>query len=207
MVKFAIAFLLSIATCGVAHADMSPAEFFARDKARNWTGSLGSGSYGAMPTSIPKAGTRAAFIPRGREHVARIVVAHAQKRLGSRWAADALAIAKIENNFRCATPGPRVRSHGGDRAQGPMQVMPRSARALGLDPARLSECEYGVMAGIAHMERCIASGVQTSQQMKACHVAGWAGWRKQLARRAEAYKQSYIRQGMRYRVQLAALAL
>ena len=184
-----IAATLLIAT--PALAEMSAAEFFARDQSRNWTGPLVNETrtpYGTLPKT---------YVPRDREYVARIVEREARARLGSQWTSTALKLTKLESGFRCNAQGPRVRSHGGDRAQGALQVMPRTARAMGLDPRRLTECEYGIRAGILHMERCIAAGVRTHAQMSACHVAGWGGWNKRLATRPEQYKQKYIRMAMR----------
>ena len=64
-------------------------------------------------------------------------------------------------------------------------------------PFGTTECEYGIAAGIMHMQRCVAAGVRTHAQMSACHVAGWGGWQRRLASRAERYKQQYIRMAMR----------
>jgi hypothetical protein len=33
----------------------------------------------------------------------------------------------------------------------------------------------------------------THRQMSACHVAGWGGWNKKLNKKAERYKQQYIK--------------
>ena len=185
------AFCGSLALVHAASAEMSSAEFFARDRSQNWTGALVNdvrNPYGKLPKT---------YIPADRQYVARIVERHARMKLGQQWVSSAIKIAKIENNFRCSTPGPRVRSHGGDRAQGAMQVMPRTARAMGYDPSRLHECDYGIAAGIEHMRRCIASGVRTHAQMAACHVAGFGGWNKRLARKPEIYKLQYVRLAMR----------
>lgn len=174
-----------------AAAEMSAAEFFQRDRANQWTGPLVNeihSPYGTLPKT---------YVPADRQYVARIVERHARMRLGERWVSTALRLTRLESGFRCGAQGARVRSHGGDRAQGALQVMPRTARAMGLDPRRLTECEYGIAAGIAHMERCIASGVRTHAQMSACHVAGWGGWNKRLATRPEQYKQKYIRMAMK----------
>lgn len=178
-------------TVSDAAAEMSAGEYFTRERNSQWTGALVNevrSPYGALPKT---------YVPRDRQMVARIVERQAQARLGAHWAPTAIKIAKIENNFRCATPGVPVRSHGGDRAQGAMQVMPRTARAMGFDPRRLHECEYGIAAGIEHMRRCIAAGVRTHAQMAACHISGWAGWNRRLARKPEQYKQHYIRLAMR----------
>lgn len=116
-----------------------------------------------------------------------------REELGEKWVPTALKLAKIESNYRCNIDGPRT-AHG--RAHGVFQLIDGSARALGFDPKRLHECDYGIRAGIAHMKKCIDAGVATHNQMSACHVAGWAGWNMKLARRSERYKQKYIRMAM-----------
>lgn len=170
-----------------AWADVSHAEFFARDRAHNWTGPLVNETrnpYGTLPRHMPEK----------KEAVARIVAREAQARLGSQWVNTALKLAKIESSYNCGAVGPRTR-HG--HARGVLQVLPSSARALGYDPNRLNECEYGARVGIAHMEACVRSGVVNHAQMAACHVAGVGGWRRKLAYRPERYKQAYIRLAMR----------
>ena len=170
-----------------AFADMTAAEFFSRDKANSWTGPL-------VNTVASPYGTLPKHMPAKKEAVARIVAREAQARLGSQWVNTALKLAKIESSYNCAAVGPRTR-HG--HARGVLQVLPSSARALGFDPARLNDCDYGARVGVAHMEACIRAGVRTHAQMAACHVAGVGGWNKRLARRPETYKQHYIRLAMR----------
>lgn len=185
--KYAFIVLAATAICSTpALADMSAGEFFARDKANNWEKPLHDPAYGTLST--------AAFVPASRQKVAELIVWHTSKELGARWQPTALKLAKIESGFNCNALGPKTR-HG--RAEGIFQVMPKSAVAMGIDPKRLRECEYGVRAGIEHMKRCIASGVRTHRDMAACHVAGWGGWNKRLARKSEKYKQQYIRLAMR----------
>lgn len=132
-------------------------------------------------------------VPSNKRAVANKVEQIARDELGSRWVNSALKLAKIESSYVCHATGPKT-SHG--RAQGVLQVLPGSARALGYDPSRLRECDYGIRVGVAHMKRCIESGVTTEREMAACHVAGWRGWNVKLARRAEKYKQHYIRLAM-----------
>jgi hypothetical protein len=71
--------------------------------------------------------------------------------------------------------------------------MPGSARALGYDPRRLNECQYGIAAGVAHLKKCLEYGARTHAQMASCHVSGWHGFNRKLNRRAEIYRQKYIR--------------
>lgn len=183
--KKVIGLILALsASPAFASSDMSSAEFFARDKENNWTGSL-RGDFGPSDTISVSAPSS-----EKKQAVAKIVARQAASRLGSKWVPTALKLAKIESSYNCGAVGPRTR-HG--RAMGTLQVLPGSARALGYDPSRLRECEYGIAAGVAHMESCLAAGVQTHRQMAACHVAGVAGWNRRLARRSESYKQHYIR--------------
>jgi hypothetical protein len=188
MKKAIIAATLLIAT--PALADMNAAEFFQRDRSGQWTGPLVNkvaSPYGTLPKQMSAK----------RQEVARIVAREAQARLGPQWVDSALKLAKIESSYNCAALGPRVASHGGDRARGPMQVMPRTARAMGLDPERLTECEYGVRAGVQYMAKCIETGVRTHAQMASCFVSGHAGWQRKLHARAEKYRREYIRLAMR----------
>lgn len=154
--------------------DDNAAAFFAKDAAY-WSKGLKAPEAGAAPS---------------RQGVAAQVERIARDELGSRWVNSALKLAKIESSYVCQATGPKT-SHG--RAQGVLQVLPGSARALGYDPGRLRECDYGIRVGVAHMKRCIESGVTTEREMAACHVAGWRGWNVKLARRSERYKQHYIR--------------
>lgn len=122
--------------------------------------------------------------------VASMVAASAERQLGSQWVNTALKLAHVESRFNCGAVGPKTR---GGRPRGVMQVMPGSARALGYDPARLNECQHGIDAGIAHMRSCLNAGVRTHDQMARCHVAGAYGWNRRLNRKAERYKQAYVR--------------
>jgi len=162
-----------LASSASAFAEMSSAEFFARDRSGNWRD--------AQVQTAPSA-------PAARGDVQKIVARQAAQKLGPQWVDAALRIAKLESGFNCRATGPSTR-HG--RAKGVMQVMPGSARGLGYNPARLHECEYGVAAGVAHMALCIKHGVRTTQEMARCHVAGVGGWNKKLNRNAERYKQRY----------------
>jgi len=169
----ALFMVLAVLVSSPALAEMSSAEFFTRDKSMNWADSY------ERPTAV---------VPAARGDVQKIVARQAAQKLGPQWVDAALRIAKLESGFNCKATGPATR-HG--RARGVMQVMPGSARAMGYNPSRLHECEYGVAAGIAHMALCVQSGVKTVQEMGRCHVAGVGGWNKRLSRNAERYKQRY----------------
>lgn len=105
--------------------------------------------------------------------VQAMIEKRALQELGPRWVQTALQIAKAESTYRCTAVGRKGR---GGRPMGVFQVTPRTAAALGYNPARLTDCAHGVAAGIAHMKACLAAGVQTPHQMKRCHVTGF-GWR------------------------------
>ena len=121
-----------------------------------------------LATSWPAASSQ-------RPDVVAEIRSQVRKKLGSKWENVAVRIAYIESRHNPRAVGPKTK-HG--RAQGVMQVMPGSARALGYDPRRLQEMRYGIAAGVAHMKACLQSGVQTDRQMAACHVSGIAGWRR-----------------------------
>lgn len=168
-------------------AEESAADFFRKDRdywskglrapdTPKWAGSLNLGS-----VDIPNNSDRQA--------VAKAVADEARRRLGDEHVNSALRITKLESGFRCHVLGPKTR-HG--RAVGPLQVLPSSARALGVEDLH-KDCKAQITAGILHMEKCLQAGARTYKDMAACHVAGWGGWNKRLNRRAERYKQKYIR--------------
>jgi len=208
-----------VATPVAAATDMSHYEFFERSRTGNWTQPLSHETFSPpAPRYVTKRvvtrnkkGKRVVRYVRvqqdqPRVHIARtqsnlrkqqvadMVAAETSRRLGAQWVTTALKLAKIESSFNCGAVGPRTR-HG--NARGVLQVMPGSARALGYDPRRLNECQYGIAAGVAHMASCIQSGVRTHAQMAACHVAGTYGWKARLNPRAERYRREYVRLAMR----------
>ena len=124
------------------------------------------------------------------ENSAKLLADRTRDRLGEKWVQTALVIGKMESGYRCDAVGPHTK-HG--RAPGIMQVLPGSARALGVSPAILRTCDGGIEAGLRHMQLCIDSGVVTHAQMAACHVAGAQGWKTRLRNKQEAYKRKYVR--------------
>lgn len=122
--------------------------------------------------------------------VPQLVADETTRQIGAQWVPTALRLAKLESGFRCNATGPRTR-HG--RAKGVFQVMPNTARTMGFNPARLHECGYGIAAGLEHFKRCIKAGVRTHSEMASCHVSGFHGWKVRLNKRAERYKQKYVR--------------
>jgi soluble lytic murein transglycosylase-like protein len=171
MKKIALAFILSATP---AMAEQSHADYWREEAARQ--------------AAKPVASQRTVRSSPERAHVKKIVADEARKQLGDKWVPVALQIAYVESRFNPAAVGPKTR-HG--RAQGVMQVMPGTARAMGYDPARLRDVHYGASAGVAHMRLCIASGVRTEHQMALCHVSGVGGWKRRLSGRDERYKTKY----------------
>ena len=191
--KYALALVALIAaTPALATDEMSHAEFFERSRTGNWTSAVHETpqepAHTTKRTSVRNKTSVA--VPAHRQAVADMVAAETTRRMGPEWVPTALKLAKLESGFNCGAVGPSTR-HG--RARGVMQVMPGSARALGYDPGRLNECAYGISAGIAHMEMCRAAGAATHAQMASCHVSGVGGFNRKLNRRAEMYRQKYVR--------------
>lgn len=174
-----------------AAEDMSAAEYFARDKANNWTGELNTegpwGQLGAKPRQLSVE----------KKAIAEQIKKAVASKLGQKWVPTALQLAKIESNYTCRAQGPITR-HG--RAKGLFQILDSSAVRLGFEPGKMLNCEANLAAAIAHMQRCLEHGVVSAKDMASCHVAGWDNWNRQLTRKAERYRQSYIRMArLRYR--------
>jgi len=186
MLKKLILAFAFVATSAAAQ-EMSNAEYFARAASGNWTRPLHDVSFLVDTRST-------GVLDKNRQQIADLVARHAEARLGHKWKDSAVKIAKLESGFTCSATGP-VTSVG--RARGVLQVMPSTAKALGFDPTRLYDCDYGIRAGIEHMAKCIEHGVQDHQQMAACHVSGWGAWNKPLRQRDEKYRKAYISLSMR----------
>ena len=171
---------------GLTHplaANESAAEFFRKDR-DYWSRGI------KAPDSASWAGGLY-FSPSdpNKAKVAEMVASEARARLGSQHVETALRLTKLESGYRCHVLGPKTR-HG--RAVGPLQVLPSSARALGVDSLH-NDCKAQITAGILHIEKCISVGAKTYNQLAACHVAGWGGWNKKLNRKAQAYRAKYVR--------------
>jgi len=184
--------LAAFALATPAAADeMSAAEYFARDKANNWSGEL---SYGSFGSPYGKLASVEKLTPKKQE-IAKQIAKQVADRLGEQWVETALRLAKIESGYNCAAKGPRTR-HG--NAKGLFQLLDKSAETLGFDPKEMYSCDKNILAGIAHMKACIDIGrVSNAREMAACHVAGWANWNVRLARRPERYKQRYVALAMK----------
>ena len=216
--KHIIAMIAALAaTPALASTDMSSAEFFQRERTGNWSQPVTHQSFTAEApryitkrvvvrtkkgkrvryVRVPVSGSSVQVVRTHsnfrKQAVANMVAAEAMRQIGEKWVPTALKLAKIESSYNCGAVGPRTR-HG--NARGVLQVMPGSARALGYDPRRLNECQYGIAAGVAHMHSCLQSGVRTHAQMASCHVAGTYGWKIRLNARSEKYRRSYVRLAM-----------
>ena len=165
--------------------DISAQDFFRADR-----------EYWSKGSKLPRGPGKASVFsldnnaPRGaaQKEVADAVAAEVRKRLGAQHVETALRLTKLESGFRCHVLGPKTR-HG--RAVGPLQIMPSSARALGI--SNIASCEAQITAGVLHMKKCLSVGAVTYRDMAACHVSGWGGWNKRLNRKANAYRNQYIR--------------
>jgi len=183
--KLALTLAAVIAFVGpVAAQENDAADFFRKDK-NYWSRGLKAPAVIAYNEDIRHVRS----ISKRKQIVRRMVAHQARKKLGKRWVKSAVKIAYVESRFNPKAVGPRTR-HG--RARGVMQVMPKSARAMGFNPRRLNEAAYGIAAGIAHMRLCIQSGVRTDAEMSACHVAGPRGWAIRLRKHAQRYKRIYV---------------
>jgi len=174
--------LTFLSLVGPSEANESSADFFRADRERMERGSN-------PPSSSNNRNIDTNAMSPAKSMVAEMVASEARSRLGENHVNDALRLTKLESEFRCHVLGPKTR-HG--RAVGPLQVLPSSARALGVENLH-SDCKAQIRAGILHMEKCISVGAKSYSQLAACHVAGWGGWNKKLNRRAQVYRNKYIR--------------
>lgn len=190
--KIAIAIIATFISSSTM-AEMSLNEYYLRESQHNWYGEL----YPAKEQkpffikSPPKFYSEVTRAETNRQAVADEVKRQTEEKLGLKWVQTALRLSNLESGFNPKAINRRT------RASGVLQVIPKSAIALGYDPRRLTETSYGISAGIAHMQACINYGVKTPAQMAACHVAGFVGWRRRLSKWAEHYKRQYVRMVMR----------
>jgi soluble lytic murein transglycosylase-like protein len=77
--------------------------------------------------------------------------------------------AKAESSFRCNAVGPRTRQ---GHAQGPLQIMPRSARGLGHKGGPLNNCGAGLHYGMKHLAMCYRLAGGNQQLAFRCHQGG-----------------------------------
>ena len=181
--------LTFLSLVGPSEANESSADFFRADRERMERGSN-------SPFYSGNRNTDTGAMSPAKNKVAEMVASEARSRLGENYVNDALRLTKLESEFRCHVLGPKTR-HG--RAVGPLQVLPSSAKTLGVENLH-SDCKAQIRAGILHMEKCISVGAKSYSQLAACHVAGWGGWNKKLNRRAQAYRNKYIRMAQAQKV-------
>jgi len=179
------ALALLIPTAALADIEESSAAFFEKDRTYWQKGQQVSKT---IPTARRE---RAASVPADRQAVIDALAKATRAKLGERYVDDVLRLAKLESGYRCNVRGPQTRV---GRAVGPLQIMPGSARALGI--TNLSTCSAQIEAGLRHVEKCIAAGATTYKALAACHVSGWHGWNRRLAGKHETYKQKYVRMAM-----------
>lgn len=180
------ALALLIPTAALADIEESAAAFFEKDRTY-WQ--KGQQAPDTVPTTARRE--RAGTVSPDRQAVIDALAKATRAKLGERYVDDVLRLAKLESGYRCNVRGPQTRV---GRAVGPLQIMPGSARALGI--TNLSTCSAQIEAGLRHVEKCIAAGATTYRALAACHVSGWHGWNRRLAGKHETYKQKYVRMAM-----------
>ena len=180
------ALALLIPTAALADIEESAAAFFEKDRTY-WQ--KGQQAPDIVPTTARRE--RAGTVSPDRQAVIDALAKATRAKLGERYVDDVLRLAKLESGYRCNVRGPQTRV---GRAVGPLQIMPGSARALGI--TNLSTCSAQIEAGLRHVEKCIAAGATTYKALAACHVSGWHGWNRRLAGKHETYKQKYVRMAM-----------
>lgn len=74
-------------------------------------------------------------------------------------------VARKESTFRCSPGNPRY--------HGPLQVSPRSARALGYTSAEgpLNNCKAGLKYGLRHLKLCVRKVGNNPRAAAACHAS------------------------------------
>lgn len=169
-----------------ANIEESAAAFFQKDR-DYWQ----KGQQAPETVTTVSRRDRAASVPADRQAVIDALAKATRQKLGERYVDDVLRLAKLESGYRCNVRGPQTRV---GRAVGPLQIMPGSARALGVHS--LNTCAAQIEAGLRHVEKCIAAGATTYKTLAACHVSGWHGWNRRLSGKHETYKQKYIRMAM-----------
>lgn len=101
----------------------------------------------------------------------------------------ALRVAWVESRHRCDAIGPRTR-YG--RAQGPLQIMPRSATGLGHRGGPLNNCGAGLHYGMKHLAMCYRLAKGDHALTARCHLSGPGGLRNRSR-----YANEYVRLVMR----------
>ena len=82
----------------------------------------------------------------------------------------ALRVAWKESRHICGAVGRPTR---GGRAQGPLQIMPASARGLGHRGGPLNNCGIGLIIGMRHLARCYRLAGGDERRAWRCHETGF----------------------------------
>lgn len=96
----------------------------------------------------------------------------------------ALRVAKVESGHRCNAIGPAT-SVG--RGQGPLQIMPSSARGLGHRGGSLNNCGAGLHYGMKHLAVCWRGANGNKALAAHCHNAGFG-----VLKRGSAPRTRYV---------------
>jgi len=98
----------------------------------------------------------------------------------------ALKIARQESGLRCG-------NHNASGATGPLQIMPRSARALGYrGNIRRASCATQTEYGMKHLAMCYRGAKGNQRRAAACHYQGVSAL-KRVTRAGAAYAARVVR--------------
>jgi len=190
MIKFRAPaiFAATIAFIGVAASfayAMSPSEFFARDRAQNWTGSLYTAHL--KPARQQRRGKHTARV----NDLPRILKVTRKMGIPDRLAAR---VCRVESSCKInGRPGPKTR-HG--RHVGAYQTRPNVAARFGYNRRQHGPLigEVALHFGAAHLADCYKRARGNEALAARCHVAGPGAIGRRLNAGAERYAQRYTRQ-------------
>lgn len=98
----------------------------------------------------------------------------------------ALKIARQESGIQCG-------NHNASGATGPLQIMPRSARALGYrGHIRRASCATQTEYGMKHLAMCYRGAKGNQRRAAACHYQGISAL-KRVSRAGAAYAARVVR--------------
>jgi len=146
-----------IASVVVTHAtdDMSPSEFFARDKANNFKAVNFYGDLNSSKSLVNKTDVMNKVATRATAEGVPVNFA--------------LRITKVESGFQCHVVGPKTK-HG--RAQGVMQILPSTAERMGHRGGDLANCDDGLKYGMAYLSLCYQLAGKDERNASSCYVGG-----------------------------------
>jgi len=146
-----------IASVVVTHAtdDMSPSEFFARDKANNFKTANFYGDLNSSKSLVNKTDVMNKVATRATAEGVPVNFA--------------LRITKVESGFQCHVVGPKTK-HG--RAQGVMQILPTTAERMGHRGGDLANCDDGLKYGMAYLSLCYQLAGKDERKASSCYVGG-----------------------------------